>query len=409
MKLSALTPTKRMPFPEFIVFCAMMFATVAYSTDSMLALFVPMVDELAPDTPDLVQLVIPVFMLGLGVGTFVMGPISDALGRKSVILGGIVLYMIAAMIAANAENMTVLLAARFIQGLGAAGPRVVSQALIRDQYAGRQMARVVSLAMTVFVIFPALAPFIGAQIGEAYGWRAIFYSFLVFGTVSGLWLLLRQPETLPPENRRSLHFGPVVAAFAEVFRNRLVMMYLAALTCAFATMMVWLSTVSLICHDVYDRLDSFPMWFAIVAVLSMPASLINAALVVRLGMRRLIITAFVLQLLLALSVLALTLLMPALPFWMFVAFMAGHFFTVGLLFGNLNALALEPLGHVAGTASSVMGGVSTMLAAVVGAPLATLYDGTLVPLTLSVIGCAVLGAAMMIVARRIAPVRPSKT
>lgn len=400
-----MTPRKPMRFGEFIAMCALMFATVAYSTDSMLPLLVDMGNELSPANPERAQLVIASFMLGLGLGTFVAGPISDALGRKTVILSGIALYMLAALAAGMAQSMTLLLLARFVQGLGTACPRVVTQALIRDQYAGRQMARVVSLAMTIFVLVPTVAPFVGAQLGALFGWRAIFYSFLVFGSVSAAWLFFRQPETLAPENRRSLRLGPVVAAFAEVFRNRLVMLYLVSLTCAFATMLVWLSTVAVLFEGLYDRADSFPMWFALCALLSFPASLINATLVVRLGMRRLIIAALAVQIALASVVALVALGMGASPFWLFMAFMVGHFFTVGLLFSNLNALALEPLGHIAGTASSVMGGISTMLAALIAAPLSQIPQTSLLPLSGIVVVFGGIAMGAMMVARRIAPRR----
>ena len=205
-----MTPRRKpLPFPEFVALLALLMATVAYSVDAMLPLLRPIGEDLAPLAPEQAQLVITVFMVGLGLGTFTMGPISDAFGRKPVMLAGIVLYMVAAVVAALSQNLAVLLAARFVQGLGTSAPRTVSQAMVRDLYAGRQMARVVSFGMTVFTLFPAVAPFVGSLVGAAFGWRAIFVSFLVFGAVTLLWLGLRQPETLAPENRRPLAIGPL--------------------------------------------------------------------------------------------------------------------------------------------------------------------------------------------------------
>lgn len=394
-----MTPAKNMGFVEFVAFTALMFASVAYAIDSMLPLIVAMGEDLSPDAVQRAQLVITTFVFGLGLGTLFIGPVSDALGRRRVIVAGIVVYMLAATLAALSTSMEMLLVARFLQGLGVAAPRVVTQALVRDQYAGRVMARLMSFAMTLFVLVPAIAPLMGATLGALFGWRAIFWSFLVFGTVSALWLLLRQPETLPPEKRVPLRAGPVIHAFAEVFSNKQVMAYLSALTFSFASMFVWLSTIAPIFADVYDRGASFPLWFALSALLSAPGSLVNAQLVMRLGMRRLIFSAILAQLSLIVTVAALFWGGAPVPFWLFFVFMVGHFFSVGLIFGNLNALALEPLGHVAGTASSVMGGVSTMVSAAIAAPIATLYNGTIAPLVAGVGLCALLALASMLVAR----------
>lgn len=393
-------PTKPLSLIEFVGLTALMFATVAYSTDSMLPLIVQIGESLSPQTPQSAQLVITTFVFGLGVGTMVMGPISDALGRKRVILGGILLYMLAATLAALSDSMIVLLIARFIQGLGSAAPRVATQAMVRDLYAGRHMARIMSFAMTIFVLVPAVAPLLGATLGNMFGWRAIFWSFLVFGIISGGWLLFRQPETLPPESRRPLEPGPVILAFREVFSHRQVMYYTLALTFSFASMFVWLSSIAQIFEDVYARADQFPLWFALSALMSAPGSLVNAQLVLKLGMRRLIFCALLGQTFFVLGVISIYLTTGGLPFWAFFVFMFGHFFSVGLIFGNLNALALEPLGHIAGTASSVMGGVSTMASAVIAAPIAALYNGTVLPLALGVAFCAITSLIAMMVARR---------
>jgi len=408
MTATAQPPTapqaRRMRFGEFIALLAMLFATVAFSIDAMLPLLSQMGAELAPARPADAQMVITIFVLGLGLGTFIAGPISDRFGRKPVIVAGIALYMVAASLAALSESMEMLLFARFVQGLGAAGPRVVSQAMVRDLFAGRQMARVMSFAMTIFVLVPAVAPLLGAQIGGLFGWRAIFWSFLLFGLISATWLMIRQPETLPPEARRPLDPARLRAALAEIFGHRRVMLYLVALSFCFAPMYAWLSSVALIFEQTYDRGPEFPLWFALVAVLSAPASLLNARFVVRLGMQRMIVIALIAQMAMSLAMLALLEFDPgmAIEFPAFIAFMTLQFFCVGLLFGNLNALALEPLGHVAGMAASVMGGVSAMAAALIATPVTRAFDGTPGPLAVGALVCAVVAFVCMLFARRIA-------
>lgn len=394
-------PARPLAFGEFIALLALLMATVAYSVDAMLPLLDPIGAELSPGAPEDAQLVITLFMVGLGLGTFIMGPLSDALGRKSVILGGVALYMAAAGVAATSSDLTVLLIARFVHGMGCAAPRVVSQALVRDLYSGRMMARVISFGMTIFTLFPAIAPFMGAQLGLHFGWRAIFWSFIVFGAVSGLWLGLRQPETLARENRRPLAFAPLKAALITVLSNARVRLYVAALTFNFATMLTWLSSVSGIFGQSFDRTAQFPAWFALVALLSAPASLINARVVVRLGMRRMVGLAQTAQIVTQVFTLAsFAFALPWAGFPLFLGFMMVQFFAIGFLVGNLNALALEPMGHVAGMAASVIGGVSTMVAALIAAGLTQLADGTPVPLAASVLACVVAGAGCMLWARR---------
>ncbi len=386
-------PVRALPFGEFVALLALMMATVAFSIDAMLPVLSVIGAELSANDTGRVQLVVTVFMLGLGFGTFVAGPISDRFGRKPVILGGIGLYMVAAAVAAVSDSIEALLVARFVQGLGTSAPRVVTQALVRDLYAGRQMAQVVSFAMAIFVLVPAVAPLMGAQINALLGWRAIFWTFLIFGLVSGGWLLLRQPETLPKSRRRALAPAELGAALMEIARNARVMLALIALTLTLAPLLGWIASIALVFEVTFDRAGEFPFWFALVAVLSAPASLINAKLVMRVGMRRLVIVALGAQITVAglmLVLLALDL-PPAAAFATFLGFMLVQFFGIGLLIGNLNALALEPLGHIAGTGASVLGGVSTVFAAIIGSVIAAAFDGTPLPLTLGTLLCA-LGA-----------------
>lgn len=389
-------------FVEFIALLALLLSTVAYSIDAMLPLLEPMGAELSPEAPERAQMVMTVFLLGLGLGTFVAGPLSDALGRKRVILGAIALYMIGSAVAVVSGSMSVLLVARFVQGLGASGPRVVTQAMVRDLYSGRIMARVLSLSMTLFALVPAVAPLIGAQLGAWFGWRAIFWSFIAFGAISALWLATRQPETLPPGSRRRLEPRRLWAALSEVLGHARVRLYLAAMTLVYAILFVWLAEVALVFSESFERAEQFPAWFALVALLSAPGSLINAKLVVRWGMRRLIVQSLTIQALM--SVLMLTTLgtdLGAAGFWVFLAFMIMQYLAIGFQFGNLNALALEPMGHVAGMAASVMGSVSTVVAALIATPVALVHDGTPLPITVAVLVCTLLALGCMALAHRL--------
>ncbi len=391
---------QRLSQVEFVALAAFLFSTVAFAIDAMLPVLVEMGRDLSPADPGRAQLVITVFVLGLGLGTFLAGPLSDALGRKRVILWGIALYMSAATVAALTESIEMLLLARFVQGLGSAAPRVVTQAMMRDLFSGRAMARVMSFTMAVFILVPAVAPLIGAGIAALFGWRAIFWSFLVFGTASGLWLALRQPETLAPAARRPLNLRALAATLAEIAGHGRVMALLVALSFGFAGMFVWLATLPMLFDITYGRAAEFPWWFAAIALASIPASLLNARLVMRLGMHRLVVTAMLAQTTGALVMLGLIWLDRA-GFVPFMLLMLVQFATIAMIFGNMNAMALEPLGHVAGTAASVMGGVSTMAAAVIATPIARTFDGTPLSVTLGMLGCALMALACLLLARRL--------
>jgi MFS transporter, DHA1 family, multidrug resistance protein len=376
-------PPKRLSQGEFIALMGVMFATIAFSIDAMLPALPEIAAELSPDAPNNAQLILTSFILGMGAGTLVAGPLSDAFGRRSIIFLGAGLYVVGAILAYFAPSLELILAARVLQGLGAAGPRIVSLAMVRDLYAGREMARVVSFAMLVFMAFPAIAPLIGAGIIAAFGWRAIFLAFLIFSAFSIGWLALRQPETLPAPDRRALNAASLKAAFIEVISHRQVLMSTLIQILIFAMLFGTLSSVQPIFDVTYGRGDSFPLWFGGIALSSALPPLINAALVVRLGMRPLIRTALGVQF--SLSALALIIFLSGIlpgasSFWIFLAWTAAMFAATSFTLGNLNALALEPMGHIAGMASSVMGAISTLFGASLGAVIGLFFNGTPVPL-----------------------------
>ena len=382
---------RRLPQGEFIALMGMMFATIAFSIDSMLPALPEIAQELTPDAPNLAQLVLTSFVFGMDAGTLVTGPLSDAFGRKTVIYWGAGLYVIGAVMAYLAPTLELVLAARAIQGLGAAGPRIASMALVRDLYSGRQMARIVSFAMLVFMMFPAVAPMIGAGIIALAGWRAIFLAFVLFSAVSIGWIGMRQPETLPPEKRRPLKAATLWAGMKEVLSHRQVMLSTLIQILIFGVLFGTISSVQQVFDSTYGRGANFPFWFAGIAVLAALPPLVNATLVVRLGMRPLIRRALVGQIAVsAIAGLVFLIMGTDAPwtFWIFLVWTAGQFAATGFTLGNLNALALEPMGHIAGMTSSVMGAVATVGGAVIGAGIGQLYDGTPTPMLLAVLVCA---------------------
>ncbi len=387
---------------ELIALMAMLVATIAFSIDAMLPALPTMAAELSPESPNQVQLVVTIFVLGMGMGTLFTGPLSDTFGRKPVVLAGCGLYIVSAGLAAQADSLGLLLAARLVQGLGAAGPRVVVMAIIRDMFVGRQMAQIMSFVMIVFTLVPALAPSIGAVLIALAGWSAIFWAFVVFATVVSLWLFVRLPETLPRAARRPFSTSALLSATREMLANRVVRLSIAVQSLVFAMLFATISSIQPIYETMFDRADSFPIWFGITALLSASGSVVNAMLVVRMGMRRLVSVMLTVQvvvsavmLLAILAGLAGDALFAMFFFWQFVAF-----FQVGLTIGNLNAIAMEPMGHIAGMAASIIGFIATVAAVILAVPVGLLFDGTAIPLTLGVLVFAIAGLAMMAGMRR---------
>ncbi|MBV2360970.1 MFS transporter [Thalassococcus sp. CAU 1522] len=372
---------------EFVALMAMLAATVAFSIDAMLPALPRIGAALSPDDVNRAQLVVTSFVLGMGAGTLFAGPLSDAFGRKRVMLAGAAIYSIAAAVAGLAQSLEVLLAARVVQGIGAAGPRIAAQAVIRDLYAGREMARILSFVMIVFTIVPVLAPALGAAIIILAGWRAVFAAFVVFAALSALWLATRLPETLPPERRRPVRLGPLTAAMAEMLAIPKVRLAIAAQTLSFGMLFAMLSSTQQVFDITFGRGDSFPYWFGGIALVAASSGVLNAALVVRLGMAVLVFAMFRAQI--AFSVLMIVALLAGLSndvlFAIFVVWQTTVFFQAGMTIGNTASITLEPVGHIAGLASSVAGSVATVLAVMLAAPVGLMFDGTPLPLAFGIL------------------------
>ncbi len=388
---------------EFIGLMAMLFATIAFSIDSMLPALPEIAQELSPGDLNKAQLIITSFVLGMGVGTFFTGPLSDTFGRKPVILGGSALYIAAALWAYVAQGLEPLLIARFLQGVGAAGPRVVGLAIVRDQYAGREMARIMSFVMMVFTLVPAVAPLMGAGIIAVSNWRGVFVAFVLFSVLSAGWMAVRQPETLPRQSRRPLRVATLWAAIREMATHPTVRLSILAQTLCFSLLFMTITMIQQIFDITFGQAASFPFWFAGMALVAGSASLLNATLVMRFGMRKLASLALGAQVFLS-SLMVFAWLTGAFgnaTFLAFVVWMTSVFFQTGLTIGNLNAITMEPMGHIAGTAASVSGAFSTVFAAALAVPVGQSFDGTPLPLAVGVGLASLLAALVLLHMRRV--------
>ena len=376
---------------EFVPLVALLMALVALATDTMLPALPEIGRDLGAVHPNDVQLVVTALFLGLGVGQIVFGPLSDRIGRKPAIHAGLALFMAGCLVSIFASTFGAMIVGRVLQGIGVAGPRIVTVALVRDQYEGRRMARLMSFALAVFILVPTVAPSIGQGIQWMGGWRAIFVTFFVIAAIAFTWLALRQPETLPVARRRPFTARVIGGAALEVLRIRTALGYTLATGFVFAPFVAYLSSAQQIFREAYDTGVLFPVYFGALAVAIGIASLMNGRLVMRHGMRRLSKFASGSATLISLIGWAGVFAFDGLPpLWLFMAYLMIVFFCVGLLFGNLNALAMEPLGHIAGVGAAVVASLSTFISVPLGMLVGQSFDGTMYALVGSF---AIFGAA----------------
>lgn len=369
---------------EFVAMIAMSSGSVAFAIDGMLPALPDIAAALSPDRPNSVQLIVTCFMLGMALGTLVMGPVSDAVGRKPVIAGAMGIYVLAALACWAAPSLETMVASRVVMGFAAAAPRVVPMALVRDLYSGRTIARIMSFAMVVFALVPALAPSIGHYITDWFGWRFVFISFGVFGAIAAAWIMIRQPETLAPENRRPLNLRRIWDATKEVYSIRITRLSIIAKMLVSATILSLLSSTQQI------------NWFGLLAIFATSASLLNAKFVVRFGMQRMIRMAFTIQLLLTAALVISS--AHGGHFGIYLLWSMGQFMPAGFTIGNLSALAMEPMGHIAGIAASVIAAVSTIGGVLIAIPIGRAFDGTALPFSIGIflVLCIALYTAILI-------------
>ncbi len=343
------------------------------------------------------QLVIVSYMVGFGLGQLIFGPFSDRFGRKPVFYFGMAVYMAATVAAVAAFDFDTHLAGRLFQGVAAGAVRVIAVAVVRDRFAGRAMARAMSFIMVIFILVPVVAPGIGAGILLIGPWQDIFWFLLGVGAVMTVWTWLRLEETLPAAARRPLTVLSFSAAAAAVLTNRQTLCYTATASLTFGPLLAYIATSHQIFVGIYRIDDWFPVAFGGIALFTIGASFTNARLVPRLGMRQLSHSALLIQLALALAFAAVALTgRPSLA--ILLVFLGLSMFVVGLCFPNFNALAMEPHGAIAGTASSITGFVSTAIGSALGWAIGAAFDGTVMPLTVGFAACAGFGIVIVLVA-----------
>jgi DHA1 family bicyclomycin/chloramphenicol resistance-like MFS transporter len=390
--------TSKIGFGEFVALAAATMSTQAIAIDAMLPAFPVIVSTLNVADPNHGQWIVTAYMTGLAVGQLFWGMMSDRFGRRRILLTGLGLYVLAALACTLAGSFTTLLVWRFVHGLAAASVIVV-RSVVRDLYSGRHMARVMSLTFVVFLMVPILAPSLGQAILLIAPWRLIFAVFGIFAAIVGAWLALRLPETLHAEYRMSLTRSHVAGAVRLVLGNRISLGYTLAMTVMFGSLMAYVGTVQQIFSETFHHPNLMPSMFAVCAIFMGLAAYGNSRIVERLGMRRISHAALLTYI--GIAVLHTVVAVMGLEqMWTFVLFQSAAMASFGLSVSNFGAMAMEPVGAVAGVAASLQGFLQTFLGALVGAFIGRQFDGTTVSLAAGGVGCGLAALCFVLLAEK---------
>lgn len=384
-------------FVEFVVIISLMMSLTALSIDTMMPALPQIGSELGIQNANDRQLIISVLFLGMAVGQLFFGPLSDRTGRKPAIYAGYVTYIGGSFLSIFAYSFPMMLAGRLLQGIGISAPRAITMALVRDRYAGRMMARVMSFVMTVFILVPMLAPSLGQALMGFFSWRGIFVSFVIIALFTLIWFAWRMPETLLPEQRAPFSLRHIANAMLFTVRDRTALGYTVSAGLIGGAFLGYLNSAQQIFQEQYALGEFFPILFGVISISIGLASFLNARLVMRFGMRFLVqwsLRAIMGLAIVGLFVTFLTSGQP--PLWFLMAYLMLTFFCIGILFGNQNALAMDPLGHLAGVGAAVVGSLTTLIQMPLGTIIGQNYNNTVFPL---VFGIAILTGLSILVVR----------
>ncbi|MFL0354543.1 multidrug effflux MFS transporter [Xanthomarina sp. GH4-25] len=379
---------------EFIALMASLMSIVALAIDAILPAISTIGISIKSIDSNNNQLLITMIFLGLGVGQLLFGPLSDSLGRKPMVYFGFIVFAIASIICVLSPTLEWMVFGRILQGIGLAAPRTIAIAIIRDLFKGDYMARIMSFITTFFILVPVVAPLMGKYILDHYNWKGIFYVQLIIALLVCIWFWQRQVETLKPEHKIKINKHLFIDGFKELLKHKITLGFTVISGFITGAFIVYLSASQVIFEIQYGLVDEFPYIFAGLAIGVGLATFLNGSIVMRLGMWRL---AFI-----AIITFSLNALVYALLFWntenpsltILIVFMAIQFFTIGFIFGNIRAIAMEPIGHIAGIGAAITGFVSTIMAVPIANYIGSFIHTTALPLF---VGFSVFGVLSVII------------
>jgi len=388
----------RISSKEFTLLVALLMSIVAMSIDALLPALGFISKDITLVHANQAQYIISALFLGMAIGQLVCGPLSDATGRKKILYAGILLFFCGSLICFFAQDINTLLIGRFIQGLGVAGPYVSAISIVRDKYAGNEMARIMSLVMMIFIMVPALAPSIGQAVLLVSSWRYIFVLYIAYALIIGIWIFLRLEETLPKEYRIPFSKRGFIDGFKEVISNYTTMCYTLCMGLFFGSFLGYLNSSQQIFQDLFQTGKLFTIYFGVLALVFGVASLVNSRFVEKWGMDYLCNHA-VWGIILSSAIFLVVLMFLPANLWLFMIYASVLFFCFGLVFGNVNAMAMEPMGHVAGIASAIIGATSSIMSMLIGTAIGQMYNGTLVPVTSGFLILSIMALVVLKLAR----------
>jgi DHA1 family bicyclomycin/chloramphenicol resistance-like MFS transporter len=386
---------------EFIAMMAFLMALNALAIDIMLPGLQEIGAALNVENENHRQYVVSAYLIGFGVAQLFYGPIADRFGRRIPMIIGLAIYVVSSLAVVFVPSFESLLLLRFIQGIGSAATRVITVSIVRDVFGGRQMAEVMSLIMMVFMVIPVVAPGTGQVIMLFGDWHWIFVFMAAIAMIVGAWMYVRLPETLAPADVRPFTARVILDGFRIVLTNRVALCYTIASTFIFGALFGFINSAQQVYVGIYGLGVWFPVAFAAVALFMALSSFVNARLVGRFGMRKLSHASLLGFITINLIWLVVQLVGPApMPFPLFITFFALAMFQFGWIGSNFNSLAMEPLGHVAGTASSVLGFMGTIGGSIIGAAIGQAFDGTALPMVAGFFVVSIIGLSFVLIGER---------
>ncbi|UCD60573.1 MAG: multidrug effflux MFS transporter [Flavobacteriaceae bacterium] len=380
---------------EFVALMAALMSIAALALDALLPALDIIGNAVGATNPAHNQLLITLFFLGLGTGPLLFGPVSDSIGRKPVVYMGFGLFIFASLVCVYSQSLELMITGRILQGISLSAPRTISIAMIRDKYSGDYMARVMSFVTVIFILVPIIAPTLGKWILDFYGWEAIFHVQVVFGILVALWFWRRQPETLIPRKRTSFRGSVFVSGYKELLNYRQTMLFTVIWGFITGSFLVYLSTAQQIFQEQYALKESFPYIFAALAITIGSATLLNGTLVLRYGMMRLVTVSMAAYVLISLVYIVLFANSGNPSFGILLIFFALQFFAVGFLFGNLRALAMEPVGHIAGIGAAITGFIATIMGVAISTYIGQFVIDSVLPMFIGFLVCGLISFGVL--------------